>query len=56
VLGDIVLAAINKAGLGKNDMHILDMYIILGDPALKVKGARKQVPSKQGISKANASY
>jgi hypothetical protein len=56
VLGDIVLAAIKKAGLGKNDMHILDMYIILGDPALKVKGARKQVPSKQGISKANASY
>jgi hypothetical protein len=37
VLGDLVLSAIKNAGISNKDLHMLDMYIILGDPALKVK-------------------
>jgi hypothetical protein len=40
-VGDIVIAAMKKANLNNDYKYMLDMYIIFGDPALKVKGLKK---------------
>ena len=50
VLGDLVLGAIKKAGFGPDELYMLDMYVILGDPALRIKTSStgKVKPKKYG--------
>jgi hypothetical protein len=43
-VGDLVRGAIKKANLGASDRHLIDAYIILGDPALRVKGTTRPAP------------
>jgi hypothetical protein len=45
VLGDLVLTAMRSAGLGADELYMLDMYVILGDPALMIRDLSK-VPKK----------
>ena len=42
-LGDIILKALNKAGIKANETYMHDIYILLGDPALRIKGTAKVV-------------
>ncbi len=37
LLGDLAMAAIKKANLGKDNGYMKYMYLLLGDPAMKVK-------------------
>jgi hypothetical protein len=40
-VGELVINAIKNANLGSDYQYILDTYVILGDPALRVKGLKK---------------
>jgi hypothetical protein len=37
-LGSIVLEAIRKSGIGADNAYMLDIYNLIGDPALRIKG------------------